>query len=109
MIWRSAKNNTSPRMNTSVLNGVSEVSQSTPSVSTVIPMCQRDADTIKRDIKISAEAKKVNQISQGSIPTFENFLWEVLSANSSQSSEGQGNAQSGTSVVDFRLNCHCGV
>jgi len=43
-------------------------------VSIVIPACHSGDETIKSETKIRADAKKVNQISQGSTVAFENFV-----------------------------------
>jgi len=74
MICSRAKNKTRPRMKASVRSGDGEVVQRTPSVSTMIPMCHMDDETIKSEVNTRAEAKKVNQISQGSTSELDFFV-----------------------------------
>jgi len=61
-------------MKASVFRGVGEVVKRTPSVSSMIPMCHKGDETIKSEINMRAETKKVNQISQGSTSAFEFFV-----------------------------------
>ena len=73
IICMIARNNTRPKIKAIVLIGAGEVLQRITNVMIVMPMCHIGDETTKSEINMRAEAKKVNQINQGSPSALEVF------------------------------------